>query len=83
MSELVTVPEAADLLRLKPSTVRDWILKRRIPFVKLGGRVFLQRSNLELLIAESLVPADPSQVQRQCKRKAAIASSTTEDRHAS
>ena len=37
-SDLMTVPEAANFLRLQPSTVRSWILKRRIKFIKLGSR---------------------------------------------
>ncbi len=56
--ELLTVPEAAHLLRLKVSTVRAWVLHRRVPFVKLGGkRVLFRRSDLETLITESVVPA--------------------------
>lgn len=57
ISDLMTVAESAALLRLKPSTVRAWILEKRIPYVKLGGRVFLRRSDCEALIAASLVPA--------------------------
>jgi len=56
-TELLTIAEAADLLRLRPSTLRSWILKRRIPFVKLGSRVFIRRSDCEALIAASVVPA--------------------------
>jgi excisionase family DNA binding protein len=56
--KLLTVAEAADLLRLKESTVRAWILRRQIPYIKMGGkRVFLRRSDLEQLIATSVVPA--------------------------
>lgn len=54
---LLTVPEAADILRLKPSTIRAWILHRKIAYLKLGGRVFLRRSDCEALIAASIVPA--------------------------
>jgi excisionase family DNA binding protein len=54
---LLTVIEAADTLRLKPSTIRAWILRKRIPYVKLGSRVFLRRSDCEALIAASVVPA--------------------------
>ncbi len=56
-SELLSVDESAELLHLKPSTVRDWLLKRRIPFVKLGRRVFVRRMDIEKLISSSLVPA--------------------------
>lgn len=57
-SELLTLAEAAGLLRLKISTLRDWRCKRRnLGFVKLGGRVFVRRSDCEALIAASIVPA--------------------------
>ena len=55
-SDLLTVSEAAALLRLKPSTMRAWVHRRRIPFVKLGGRVLFRRSDLEAVIAKSVVP---------------------------
>lgn len=56
-SDLLTVVESAIVLRLKPSTMRAWILQRRIPHLKLGGRVLLRRSDLEELLRKSLVPA--------------------------
>ena len=56
--DLLTVNETADFLRLKVSTLRAWILDRRVPFVKLGGkRVFFRRSDLEAFISSSVVPA--------------------------
>ncbi len=54
---LLTVPEASEVLRLKPSTVRSWLLKRKIPFVKLGGRVFLRLEDCEAMILGGLRPA--------------------------
>lgn len=54
---LLTLPEAVPMLRVKVSTLRSWVLHRKIPYVKLGGRVFLRRSDLEALIAASVVPA--------------------------
>ena len=56
---LLTLIEASNLLRLKVSTIRSWVLKRRIPYVKFSGRVFFRRSDLEKLIADSVVPARP------------------------
>jgi excisionase family DNA binding protein len=35
---LMTVPEAAEAMALKSSTIRKWILERRIPYVRLGKR---------------------------------------------
>ena len=55
--ELLTVSEASEVLRLKPSTVRSWVLKRRVPFVKLGSRVFLRREDLSAVIAAGFRPA--------------------------
>ncbi len=59
-SELLTLPEAGSLLRLKVSTLRSWVLKKRISYVKLGSRVFLRRVDCDALIAASLVPARPT-----------------------
>lgn len=57
--DLLTVPESALFLRLRPTTIRSWILHRRIPYLKLGGRVCLRREDLEALVDRSLVPAIP------------------------
>jgi excisionase family DNA binding protein len=59
-TELLTVPEASEVLRLKPSTVRSWLLKRRVPFVKLGGRVFLRMEDVLALIEAGFRPANPA-----------------------
>ncbi len=54
---LLTLAEAARVLRVKVSTLRAWVLRRKIPYVKLlGGRVFIRRSDCEGLIMASLVP---------------------------
>ena len=56
-NDLLTVSEAASLLRLKPSTIRAWILRRRLPYCKLGRLVRIRRSDVETLVADSFVPA--------------------------
>jgi excisionase family DNA binding protein len=40
---LLNVSETAKMLRLQESTIRSWVLKRKIPFVKMGSRVFVRR----------------------------------------
>ena len=55
-SELLTVPEAAALLRLKPSTIRAWVCQRKIGFVKLGRLVRIRRIDAEAVIAAGLAP---------------------------
>jgi len=52
----MTVPETASYLRLKISTIRAWVLKRRIPYVKMGGRVLIRRVDIQGLIEKSFVP---------------------------
>ena len=54
--ELLTIPEAAGLLRIKPSTVRAWVLRRKIPFCKIGRLVRIRRCDVEALLVDSLVP---------------------------
>ena len=53
--QLLDVSETAKLLRLKESTIRSWILKRRIAFVRLGRRVFMRRTDVEQMITANLV----------------------------
>lgn len=57
MAELLTITEAAALLRLKPSTMRAWVLRRRIPYVKVGRLVRIRRADVEAMVAASVVPA--------------------------
>ncbi len=60
-SDLLTIPEAAAILRLKVSTLRAWRLQRRIPFVKLGRKIFVLRSDVDAFIKKSVVPARASE----------------------
>jgi len=57
-SDLLDVEEAAAFLHVKVATVRSWVLKSKISYVKLGRRVFLRRADLLELIDRSLIPAD-------------------------
>jgi excisionase family DNA binding protein len=56
-TDLLTLTEAAPLLRLKVSTLRAWIFRRKLPYVKLGARVLLRRADVDALITASIVPA--------------------------
>ena len=60
-SDLLDVEEAAIFCHVKVSTMRSWILKNRISYVKLGRRVFCRRQDLEALINASVVPAKAEQ----------------------
>ena len=48
---LLTCFQVARLLAVRPSTIRAWTSKRRIPFIKLNGKaVRYRQSDIERLI---------------------------------
>lgn len=55
---LLTVEQTAEALALKPATIRDWILKRRLATVRPGGRaVRVPLTEVDRIIAEGTTPA--------------------------
>jgi len=56
-SDLLNVDEVAELLRLRPSTIRAWLLNRRLTHFKVGRRVFIKRQDALELLERSRVPA--------------------------
>jgi excisionase family DNA binding protein len=57
MGKLLTVAEAADALNLKNSTVRAWILRRKLPRVKCGRAVRIPADAIAQFIERNTVPA--------------------------
>jgi len=55
--DLLTVAEAAVVLGIKEATVRAWILKRKVTYVKLGRVVRIPTKELEMLIERATVPS--------------------------
>jgi excisionase family DNA binding protein len=56
--QLLRVEEAAELLAVRPSTVRAWLLHRRIGKVRVGRRaVRILAAEVERVITEGLIPA--------------------------
>lgn len=62
MLDLLSLKEAAkELGGTKESggisihTLRVWVYQKRIPYVKLGRRVFLRREDLEAFVNKNLV----------------------------
>jgi excisionase family DNA binding protein len=55
--ELLTVAEVAELLKLNAQTIRDWLDRGELPYVRLGtrrGRI--RRSDLDAFIEAGSVP---------------------------
>jgi excisionase family DNA binding protein len=55
--KLLTIREAAEALRLKPSSLYQKIWRREIEYVKLGRNVRFRADQIEKMIDESTVPA--------------------------
>jgi excisionase family DNA binding protein len=66
-SELLTIDECSRLIRLRPSTLREWLTRKRLSYVKLGRRVFIRRSDIDALISASVVPAAQATVETENK----------------
>lgn len=45
--KLMTVEELADAFGLAPQTIRNWVAKRSIPFVRVGGRSMFRKRSVE------------------------------------
>ena len=60
VEKLLTIEQAAELLGMRPVTIRMWAASRRIARVKLGRSVRIPESEIEeRLIEHSLIPALP------------------------
>jgi excisionase family DNA binding protein len=57
MTKLLTVHEAAEALRLRPSTIRMWILKRSINSFRVGRAVRISAEEIDRILRAGLRPA--------------------------
>jgi excisionase family DNA binding protein len=65
MERLHSIEEAAELLRVKPVTVRSWVYKGWLVPVRLGSRVLLTEKELERFIEEGMRKAKHARRQRR------------------
>jgi excisionase family DNA binding protein len=56
-SRLLTIPEVAEILAVKPVTVRLWLSKGRLPRTKLGRCVRIAAGDVERFIQANTTPA--------------------------
>ena len=54
---LLTCAQAGEALGLKEATIRVWIARRRLAFVKLGRAVRVPSEAIDEMIAANIVPA--------------------------
>ena len=49
-SRIMTIDEGARILRIKPATIRNWLSQERLNPIKLWGKTYLDRLQVETLI---------------------------------
>ncbi len=60
MPELLTVAQVAELLRLNPQTIRNWIDAGTFPAMHIGRRVRIKQQDLDDLIEAGRIPPLPA-----------------------
>ena len=56
MRDIISVKDAAQQLRLRVSTLRDWRLKRKnLEFVKVGRRVCVTQESIDRLVTNNTI----------------------------
>ena len=54
MAKLMSVPEVAEILRVKEPTIRKWIHEKRIEYIKIGSFVRFDPAYVEKIQLEGL-----------------------------
>jgi excisionase family DNA binding protein len=54
---LIDIPTAAKLLGISEKTLRDWVWRKKIDYVKVGDRVMFEPQSLREFIERSRVRA--------------------------
>jgi excisionase family DNA binding protein len=57
MEQLLTVFEAANMLRVQPVTIRKWVYEGRLPCCRLSRRVVFRARDLDDFIEKNYHPA--------------------------
>lgn len=56
---LLSIPQSGEYTGLKDSTIRSWVWQRVIPSYRFGRAVRIRKSDLDWIISNGFVPADP------------------------
>jgi excisionase family DNA binding protein len=57
LTKLLTIQETAEALRMKVSTIRAWILRRRLNSFRIGRAVRIPAEEIERILHDGLRPA--------------------------
>lgn len=53
--KLLTIDDVAELFKTSKSTIYRWVHKRKIPFVKLGGKLRFNENDIQEFIKQNSV----------------------------
>lgn len=56
MEKLFSVSDVADFLGIKKSTVYKFVMKQKIPYVKIGARLLFDQARIEAWVREQSQP---------------------------
>lgn len=65
MERLLDVKLTAELLGIKPVTLRLWISQKKVPYYKVGKSIKFKPSEIETWINATRVEPDPDRVDKQ------------------
>jgi len=54
---IMTVPEAAKVMRVAEVTTRKWVAERRIPHIRLGSRIMIRERDVIDFLDKNYHPA--------------------------
>lgn len=73
----MTVAEVAELVRVNPQTVRNWIDKGSLPAARVGRRVRIRRSDLDRILDTGADDVEPGRASNQSDADIEPAAETT------
>jgi excisionase family DNA binding protein len=57
MTKLLSIREAAEMLAIKPATIRAWLYRRRLPYVRCGRAIRIPADAIARFIERNTIAA--------------------------
>ncbi len=54
--QLLRIPEVAEQLTLRPVTIRAWLVRRKLAYLRIGRSIRIPRSEVDRVLSEGMVP---------------------------
>jgi len=53
----LTVRQAADVLNLSQATIRAWLARRKLGYVRLGRAIRIPQTEIQRILLQGMIPA--------------------------